>query len=211
MGRKKIIIEDNFHNIVADMRRMGMTAVEVTREELATTVGDIIDHTPQDTGMAASGWAQAADILDAEHKPIRRGRAVRFTVDPETGKKTFHSHRSAAAGRRMSHYDETHNRRVIKSGKRKGTLVHKAVFLAENDVPHFRFLEHGVSAFDAAGGRGARNAARVGGYLYAEGLKPLHIVRNAVRRQKQRVGPHLQKSIRTVAKRPRHKPKITRI
>lgn len=206
MARSKVVIEDSFGAIFADMRRRAMDVVDVTRQELATTIGDIIDHTPQDTGMAASGWSQAADILSVKHKPIKHGTEmisifrdgeVKAVVKRKNG-------RSAPAGRSLSRYTETINARTIKRGKRKGELVKNASFEAENAVPHLTFIEYGylqtVIRGDALTGKKGFAKRRPGKF----------VIRNAVKRMKQRLGPHAEKVLKINIKRPqRYTPKKT--
>ena len=175
MARRKVIIEDNFASIFADMRRLGMTATEVVRKELGTAVGDIIDHTPMRSGMAASGWKKAASALKAKHKairpkPVKMMRSECGWYSDRLGGKIIITDITKGnpallqggfmvrvrswfemvtidlrgRGERMSTYKETHTDRQIKRGKRKGELIKKAEFLAENRVFHISILEHGT-------------------------------------------------------------------
>lgn len=207
MARSKVVIEDSFDNILADMRRLGMDAVEVTRNELATTIGEIIDNTPRHTGMAAMGWTKAADALGVgyhiEYKVSRSDlrsltRSSQYKDDPEGFAESLQkgSESRRTLGRRMGGFTETVSERTIRSGKRKGVMVKKAEFIAGNAVPHLTFIEYG--------------------FAYLEGADPLtkqkgitrrvpgkHVIRDAVRRMKQRLGPHLYKVIKANVKRPK--------
>jgi len=172
MARKKVVIEDNFANIFVDMRRIGMTAVEVVRQELGTAVKEIIAETPVSSGMAASGWGKAAVKLDVRHsvtpQPVkvlrskagwynREGRIIDTDVvkgNPEligggfmVRVKTWHEYITydrRAEGRRLGVYYEKPSDKVIKRGKNKGKLCKKASFVAENRVFHISVIEHGA-------------------------------------------------------------------
>lgn len=190
MARSKVIIEDNFAAIMKDMARIGMTAVEIVRQELGTCIGEIIDTTPQDTGMAASGWLKAADILAAKHVAINNGRVNRKNWKYENGKWVIDlaEYRSAALGRKQSDYRETHNERTIKRGQKKGEVVKKAVFEATNSVPHLTFIEYG------------HRITTPNGEITSTAN---HVIRDACRRMNQRMGPELYKALRVQIKRPK--------
>lgn len=121
MPRSKFVVEDSFDSIFRDLERVTMAAGEAMRKELGLAVAEIIENTPQDTGMTASGWKRAADALKAEHKPIR-GRRKRG--------------RDKARGEVLGSYDE-------KTQGKTGRTLNKAVYEAANAVRETTFVEYG--------------------------------------------------------------------
>lgn len=211
MARSRFEIQDSFENIFRDLGRVGSDAATEMRKELGVAVGDIIDNTPQDTGMAASGWLAAASALQSKHGPIKDGEAW-STGRYDAKKKGWDSRviRSAAWGRRMGKYQETVPFAALKRAIKRGDLPDKLEFIAENAVRHMTFLEYGVSYFGGRQTRGetwriaglqAHYEETINGFNYA--MKPRYIVRNAMRRFKQHVGPAFSKVLRANIKRPK--------
>lgn len=204
MARTSFKVEDSFASIFQDLQRVGSDAGTEMRKELGAAVGDIIDHTPQDSGMAASGWLAASAALQSKHQPV---------VDEERWSKAQYGYngkllapskviRSGAWGRRMGKYEENVPFTALKRAIKRGDIPDRLEFTASNSVKHMTFLEYGVS-YIGSGAKGVSGhfGGEVNGFAYA--VKPRHIVRDAMRRMKQRIGPAFAKALRANIKRPK--------
>jgi hypothetical protein len=102
----------------------------------------------------------------------------------------------------MGKYQETVPFSALKRAEKRGDLPDRLEFIAQNAVKHMTFLEYGVS-FAGRGTKGVQGhfAEEINGFAYA--VKPLYIVRNAIRRMKQRIGPVFAKVLRANIKRPK--------
>ncbi len=189
MARTKFVVEDSFDAIFADLERCTMDAAEVTRKELGKTVGEIADATPRYTGETASAWAAAADKMGAPHKPVtpgvRKARNERATYwDPVEKKRISGEYRvkdRTALGRSQGGYEETLTGAT-------GRKLASAIFEAWNAVKQLTFVEYGGLVRD---GKGTRR------------LPGKHIVRDAIRRMKQRLGPLFSKVVKANIRRPK--------
>ena len=199
MARAKFVVEDSFESIFRDLKRTGADAAVVMREELGVAVGEIIDTTPQSTGMAASGWSKAATALKSRHVPIKNGETYgnkkNFGAGIDTKLRVV---RSAAWGRNMSKYEETVPFSALKRAIRTGDAPNRIDFIAANHVKHITFIEYGTSGNAKSHGK---NSGEENGYWFK--FKPLHIVRNAMRNMKQRIGPLFAKALKANIKRPK--------
>lgn len=198
MARTRFEIKDSFGQLLRDLRRCGSDAATELRKELGLAVGEIINTTPQDSGMAASGWTKAAGALHSSHKAIKDGEAYAGVRNARAGIGRTRVIRSAAMGRRMGKFKENVSFSQLKRAVKTGEAPKRIEYVATNAVRHITFLEYGKAGNATSHGK---NMAVIGGFIYA--MKPLHIVRDAVRRMKQRIGPAFAKALKANIRRPK--------
>ena len=185
MARTRLEIKDSIGAFLRDLGRIGKSGEEVMAQELSTSIAQIIEGTPVSTGAAAGSWLYSLQKLGGDKANIEQREWPGLEYSGRSWRRSGWLKRTrprppltVASGLRLGYFFRTQQ-------KSKLTLE------AGSAAYHYTFIEYGVA--------NPRSNGKWSGYA----RPPLHLVRNAVKAMKQRIGPALIKAMRAMLKRPK--------